>query len=226
MAKTTPPVRRTALIASAVAVLGALTACGAGGGTASATSSGTAERPPGAGGTAGAVASPGGSATPDGAPATAAVPDDTAGSASASGRAGDRCHTAQLRASVGRDDPGAGQRNFPVVLTNVSERTCTLRGYPGAAFVDAAGRQLGPDPVRAPASPATLTLAPGASGWSGLSFSSPRISGAETAVPASLLVTPPDERDSLTVRWTGGEVPVGGNASTVRLGALEVGTGP
>ncbi|MBQ0826274.1 DUF4232 domain-containing protein [Streptomyces tagetis] len=216
MAKTSPSARRTALIASAVAVLGALTACGAAGGTASAAPSGTAGRPSGTAGT-----SAGRSAPPAG-----AVPGDTAASASASGRTGDRCHTAQLRASVGRDDPGAGQRNFPVVLTNVSQRACTVHGYPGAAFVDASGRQLGPDPVRTPASPVTLTLAPGASAWSGLSFSSPRISGARTAIPASLLVTPPDERDSLTVRWTGGEVPVGGNASAVRLGPLEAGTGP
>ncbi len=57
-----------------------------------------------------------------------------------------RCRTSELRASVGRLDPGAGQKNFPVVLTNDSARTCTLRGYPGVAFVDAAGKQLGRRP--------------------------------------------------------------------------------
>ena len=59
------------------------------------------------------------------------------------GDGGGRCHTAELRASVGRVDPGAGQRNHPVVLTNTSSRTCTVLGYPGAAFVDAGAVQCG-----------------------------------------------------------------------------------
>jgi hypothetical protein len=220
MANTPQPLRRAALLASGVALLGLLTACG----DESATSSGT-PRPSQAARSAGTA--PGsGTATPgDTAPAVG-TPTDTAGSASASARTDGRCHTAQLRAAVGRVDPGAGQRNFPVVLTNTSDRTCTVYGYPGAAFVDASGKQLGPDPERAPGSPETVTLTPGKSAWAGLSFSSPQISGARTATPAALLVTPPDERESLTVNWTAGEVPVGGNASSVSVTALDAGTGP
>jgi hypothetical protein len=220
MANTPQPLRRAALLASGVALLGLLTACG----DESATSSGT-PRPSQAARSAGTA--PGsGTATPgDTAPAVG-TPTDTAGSASASARTDGRCHTAQLRAAVGRVDPGAGQRNFPVVLTNTSDRTCTVYGYPGAAFVDASGKQLGPDPERAPGSPETVTLTPGKSAWAGLSFSSPQISGARTATPAALLVTPPDERESLTVKWTAGEVPVGGNASSVSVTALDAGTGP
>ncbi|MFJ8543950.1 DUF4232 domain-containing protein [Streptomyces sp. NPDC093586] len=230
MAKTSQPVGRTALLASAVAVLGMLTACGTDSGTASTTQSGRAEQSAGA---------TGGSALPDrstgstpaargadDAPTAGAVPSDTAGSASASARTDGRCHTSELRASVGRVDPGAGQRNFPVVLTNTSARTCTLYGYPGAAFVDASGKQLGPDPRRTPASPRTVTLTPGRSAWAGLSFSSPQVSGARAATPAALLVTPPDERDPIEVTWTAGEVPVGGNASSVSVTALAPGTGP
>jgi hypothetical protein len=220
MANTPQPLRRTALLASGVALLGLLTACG----DESATSSGT-PRPSQAARSAGT--DPGsGTATPgDTAPAVG-TPTDTAGSASASARTDGRCHTAQLRAAVGRVDPGAGQRNFPVVLTNTSDRTCTVYGYPGAAFVDASGKQLGPDPERAPGSPETVTLTPGKSAWAGLSFSSPQISGARTATPAALLVTPPDEREHLEVKWTAGEVPVGGNASSVSVTALDAGTGP
>ncbi|MFE5599234.1 DUF4232 domain-containing protein [Streptomyces coelicoflavus] len=222
MADTSQPVRRTALLASAVALLGLVTACG----SESATSSGTPE--PSKAAAHSSSAAPGRStATPgDTAPAVGAAPSDTAGSASASARADGRCHTSELRAAVGRVDPGAGQRNFPVVLTNTSERTCTVYGYPGAAFVDASGKQLGPDPERAPGSPVTVTLTPGESAWAGLSFSSPQISGARTATPAALLVTPPDEREPLKVKWTAGEVPVGGNASSVSVTALEAGTGP
>jgi hypothetical protein len=220
MAKTSQPVGRTALLASAVAVLGMLTACGTDGGTASTTQSGRAEH------SAGASSSTLPDRSTGGEPTARTVPSDTAGSASASARTDGRCHTSELRASVGRVDPGAGQRNFPVVLTNTSKRTCTLYGYPGAAFVDGSGRQLGPDPERAPASPRTVTLAPGGSAWAGLSFSSPQISGARTATPAKLLVTPPDERDAVEVAWTAGEVPVGGNASSVSVTALAPGTGP
>ncbi|WP_121702833.1 DUF4232 domain-containing protein [Streptomyces sp. BBFR25] len=224
MANTPQPLRRTALLASGVALLGLLAACG----NESATSSGTPQ-PSQTARTAGTAGTdPGsGTATPgDTAPAVGATPTDTAGSASASARTDGRCHTSELRAAVGRVDPGAGQRNFPVVLTNTSERTCTVYGYPGAAFVDASGKQLGPDPERAPGSPETVTLTPGKSAWAGLSFSSPQISGARTATPAALLVTPPDEREPLKVKWTAGEVPVGGDESPVSVTALEVGTGP
>ncbi|MEU3416780.1 DUF4232 domain-containing protein [Streptomyces sp. NPDC006658] len=148
----------------------------------------------------------------------------TAAPATAAG--GSRCHTSELRASVGRNDPGAGQENFPLVLTNRSGRTCTLRGYPGAAFLNGSGGQLGADPRREPGRPATVTLRPGRSAWAGLTFSNPQVSGAKAATPATLLVTPPDERDPLRVSWPGGPVPVSGTASSARLTVLGPGTGP
>ncbi|CAL9344154.1 hypothetical protein SUDANB6_00332 [Streptomyces sp. enrichment culture] len=222
MANTSPAARRAALLASTAAVLGALTACGTDGGATTGGTTGAARQSPGTSPPATAASSaPTGPGTrsPSGAAASG-----TAGSASA--RTGGRCHTSELRASVGRVDPGAGQRNFPVVLTNASSRACTLYGHPGAAFVDASGRQLGPDPRRAPGSPETVTLPPGQSAWAGLSFADPEVSGARAEIPAALLVTPPDERDSLTVPWKGGRVPVGGTASPVTLTVLDAGTGP
>ncbi|MGV9279492.1 DUF4232 domain-containing protein [Streptomyces sp. NPDC003730] len=220
MANTPQPLRRTALLASGVAVLGLLTACG----SESATPSGSPEP---AATTRDSAEPTAGPATPGAtSPTAGASPSDTAGSASASARTDGRCRTSELRAAVGRVDPGAGQRNFPVVLTNTSDRTCTVYGYPGAAFVDASGKQLGPDPERVSGSPETVTLTAGRSAWAGLSFSSPQISGARTAAPAALLVTPPDEKEPLKVTWTAGEVPVGGNASSVSVTALEPGTGP
>ncbi|MEU6229938.1 DUF4232 domain-containing protein [Streptomyces sp. NPDC047042] len=137
-----------------------------------------------------------------------------------------RCRTAELRASVGRLDSGAGQRNLPVVLTNDSDRTCTVRGYPGAVFVDASGKRLGPVPQHSEATPTPVELAPGDSAWAGLSFTNPELSEAETATPAELLVTPPDEGDELEVAWEAGEVPVGGKKSSVFLTVLAPGTGP
>ncbi|MEU6589814.1 DUF4232 domain-containing protein [Streptomyces sp. NPDC046881] len=224
--------RHGALLVGTVAVLGLLTACGDGSGAHSAgpaTVSGTAapardtSEPPPASPTATASSPAGtGSSSAPKATGTAGGPAATTTPAAASSR----CHTSELRASVGRNDPGAGQENFPVVLTNTSARTCTVRGYPGAAFVDASGRQLGPDPRREPGTPVTVTLKPGRSAWAGLTFSNPEISGAKTARPAALLVTPPDERAPLKAAWSGGPVPVSGNSSSVRLTVLAPGTGP
>ncbi len=220
--------RHGALLVGTVAVLGLLTACGNGTSThseAPATVSGTA-----APATEGAT-SPAPSATASSATGTSSSPRATASSGGGTATttpaaASTRCHTSELRASVGRNDPGAGQENFPVVLTNASARTCTLHGYPGAAFVSASGDQLGPDPKRSPGTPVTVGLKPGQSAWAGLSFSNPGISGAKTATPAALLVTPPDERDQLKVVWKGGPVPVSGNSSTVRLTVFSPGAGP
>ncbi|MFD4601442.1 DUF4232 domain-containing protein [Streptomyces sp. NPDC058464] len=235
MAHTSQSLRRgAALLASTVAALGLLTACGNGGqGKSPESVSGTAAP---ATGNASSADSSGTSAVPsaDGSsPASQTGASATGGGSSTGGTttgtaaaAGTRCHTSELTASVGTDNPGAGQENFPIVLTNKSGRTCTVRGYPGAAFVNASGTQLGPDPQRESGTTATtVTLKPGQSAWAGLTFSNPEISGAKTATPAALLVTPPDEKDSLKVTWNNGAVPVSGNASSVRLNVFSAGTG-
>ncbi|MFD4552839.1 DUF4232 domain-containing protein [Streptomyces sp. NPDC058469] len=233
MANTSQSLRRAALLVSAVAVLGLTTACGNGSGTASSpqTQSGTAAP-------AGGDPSADGSGTPASTSSGTATGSDSTSSGSStstststssggtSAASSTRCHTSELRAKVGGNDPGAGQENFPIVLTNASGRTCTVRGYPGAAFVNASGTQLGPDPQRETGTTAvTVTLKPGQSAWAGLTFSNPEVSGAKTATPATLVVTPPDEKDPLKVTWTNGTVPVSGNASSVRLTVFSAGTG-
>ncbi|MGX1365530.1 hypothetical protein RKD19_000889 [Streptomyces canus] len=222
MTNTLPGARRTAALVGSLTLLGLLVGCGDGGdGSASSprTESGTAA--PATGTTAPSASV---SATGDTSGAPSGVPTDAV-SNSLTPSGGTRCHTSELSASVGRNNPGAGQENFPVVLTNTSSRTCTLYGYPGTAFVDASGRQLGPDPQRSPGDAQTVRLAPGRSAWAGLSFANPEVSGADTATPAALVVTPPDEQDPLKVTWKGGEVPVSGTESSVRLIPFSPGTG-
>ncbi|MFJ9817581.1 DUF4232 domain-containing protein [Streptomyces sp. NPDC101151] len=227
MAYSSRSAQRGALLAGAVAVLGLLTACG------SQDVNSTPQKVPGTAGpategTGGSVPASTSDSTPSGKTSSAApgkaTPSGT-GTGTKIDSAGGRCHTSELRASVGRNNPGAGQENFPIVLTNKSARTCTLRGYPGAAFVNASGSQLGPDPKRSSGSPVTVTLRPGQSAWAGLTFSNPEVSGADTATPATLVVTPPDERDPLKVAWTAGAVPVSGNSSSVFLTVFGSGTG-
>lgn len=232
MANTSQSLRRAALLVSAVAVLGLTTACGNGSGTVSSpqTQSGTAAPAGGDPTTDGAgtpASTSGGTDTATGSDSTSASSGTSTSTSSGSGvTSGSRCHTSELSAKVGGNDPGAGQENFPIVLTNASGRTCTVRGYPGAAFVNASGQQLGPDPQRESGSTVTtVTLKPGQSAWAGLTFSNPEISGAKTATPTTLVVTPPDEKDPLKVKWTNGTVPVSGNASSVRLTVFSAGTG-
>jgi hypothetical protein len=221
MANTYRSVHRVALLASAAAVLSLLTACGAGSGGGGDAATAPSTLP----GTAAPATSGAASATPSVPPSAGPTSPSPTPTPTASPAAGTRCRTSELEAVLGRNDPGAGQENFPVILTNTSSRTCTIHGYPGAAFVDAAGKQLGPDPERSPGTPTTVRLAPGHSAWSGITFANPKISGARTANPDALLVTPPDERDPLKVSWSAGEVPVSGNESTVFLTVFDKGPG-
>ncbi|GHE06656.1 DUF4232 domain-containing protein [Streptomyces alanosinicus] len=236
MVNTPRSARHGALLVGTVAVLGLLTACGNGhdvhsnppvtaSGTAAPATDGTKSPAPGTSAPASTASAPAGAPSSPG--ASKATPTAGGGGGAATTvPVSSRCHTSELSASVGRNDPGAGQENFPVVLTNRSGRTCTLHGYAGAAFVNGSGTQLGPDPRRESGSPTTITLRPGQSAWAGLTYSNPGVSGAETATPAALLVTPPNEKDSLRVAWSGGAVPVSGNSSSVFLSVLSPGTAP
>ncbi|MFG2790009.1 DUF4232 domain-containing protein [Streptomyces sp. NPDC048419] len=200
--------RRVVVTLGAVAALGLLTACGGGSGSGSGGGGDSSSDDASATASHSAQSAPAGAASPQGTKGTQGTKGAQDTSASKSGGGSGRCRASQLRGHVGRNDPGAGQENFPLVVTNFSGTTCTLDGYPGAAFVDGSGKQLGPDPRRAAGSPVKITLAPGASAWAGLSFGNPEISGAKTATPTGILITPPDEKEPVKVDWTGGAVPV------------------
>ena len=212
--------RRVMSALGAVAALSLLTACNDGQGTASApnTTSGSSQQ--GSGGD----SSTADTTTNTGAASTGTGTSKGSGGASGSeaGATSTRCKASELRGHVGENDPGAGQENFPLVVTNLSGRTCTVDGYPGVAFVDGSGKQLGPDPKRGSGSPTKITLAPGKSAWAGLSFGNPGVSGAGKATPTGILITPPDEKVSLKVDWTGGAVPV---SSPANLTPFQAGTG-
>jgi hypothetical protein len=59
-----------------------------------------------------------------------------------------RCDTGDLRASLLRSSPAAGQRYAHVQLTNISPRTCTIFGYAGAQLLRADGSRVPPAIVR------------------------------------------------------------------------------
>ncbi|MFJ8535505.1 DUF4232 domain-containing protein [Streptomyces sp. NPDC093591] len=137
-----------------------------------------------------------------------------------------RCHTSDLRASIGPNDPGAGQENFAVLLTNNSTRTCTVYGFPGIAFINGDGEAVTPDPERATGQEEpTVTLKPGASAWSALTFTNPEVTGVTTVTPAAVLVTPPDETAPIKVAWSGGKVSNTGKASVPQVSPFRPGDG-
>ncbi|MBO8192176.1 DUF4232 domain-containing protein [Streptomyces oryzae] len=148
----------------------------------------------------------------------------SSGSGSDSG-SGSQCHTADLKASFGPNHPGAGQENFALVLTNRSSTTCTVRGYPGLAFINSRGEQVSFDPHRTSGQIRTVTLAPGKSAWAPLSFTNPEVTNVTTVTPSAVRVTPPDERASLRTSWSGGPVTNTGKASVPKIGPLAPGTG-
>ncbi|MGW0209395.1 DUF4232 domain-containing protein [Streptomyces sp. NPDC003233] len=212
--------RRVVSALGVVAALSLLTACNDGQGIASAPQTADGQARPASGddsGAAGTKTSTGGTSAN-----TSSRKGSGGTSATGSGAVSTRCHTSDLKAHVGANNPGAGQENFPLVVTNFSGRTCTIDGYPGAAFVDASGKQLGPDPRRGAGSPTKITLAPGNSAWAGLSFANPEVSGAKKATPLAVLITPPDEKDSLHADWEAGAVPV---SSAATVTTFQPGTG-
>lgn len=129
--RTSAPARLAALVAG-IAMVGLLSGCGSGNGASSApqTLPGTAQPASGDHTTDSGESTP---ADPTGAATespTAPGSGTTTPASSTTGSSSARCHTSELSASVGGNDPGAGQENFPIVLTNTSQRTCTLRGFP------------------------------------------------------------------------------------------------
>jgi hypothetical protein len=109
------------------------------------------------------------------------------------------------------DQPGqgaAGTISMVLVFQNVSGRTCTLHGYPGAELVDAGGADLGdatralpPGLARAP----IVALAPGEQATALLLWSDvPTSSGCAGQKAVQLLVTPPNTTKSTALSISSG----------------------
>jgi hypothetical protein len=80
-------------------------------------------------------------------------------------RANARPHCAQRRLTAWIGIPGSGAAGsiyYPLEISNISHRTCTLYGFPGVSALGANGRQLGSAAGRIRGYPElTVTLRPG-----------------------------------------------------------------
>ena len=105
------------------------------------------------------------------------------------------------------DRPGgasAGGTYRALVLTNISADTgCTVAGYPGVSYLDAAGTQVGAPAARSEGGEAVaVTLAPGQSAAAELQETVAQKYGeCQVQQTASLLVYPPEDTASLTVAY-------------------------
>ncbi|MEZ0353081.1 DUF4232 domain-containing protein [Mycobacterium sp. pR1184] len=102
--------------------------------------------------------------------------------------------------------------HFYVILTNVSQQTCTLQGYPGVDLVGPDDPPLGPtySLPRESGDVRPVVLAPGASAASLVAFL-PKIGpdGMEPAwPPTTIVVTPPDSTTQLKTPWIPGGLTV------------------
>ncbi|MEV0236010.1 DUF4232 domain-containing protein [Nonomuraea sp. NPDC050786] len=114
-----------------------------------------------------------------------------------------RCVTGQLRASIGRIDPGAGQRNADLSLTNRSARTCSLYGFVGLIMIDGRGDALRTRVRRDRVTPHRVTLNPGRSAQAGLHWGVIQTGGEKTCPTAArLMIIPPDESAHLEIPFT------------------------
>ncbi|TCJ36647.1 DUF4232 domain-containing protein [Parafrankia sp. BMG5.11] len=120
-----------------------------------------------------------------------------------------RCTAAGLAASLdAAPAEGTGQQQLHVIFANRSAAGCALYGHPGAQLRSATGDTW--DLVRSTlVNPTRVVLAPGERAHATLAYL-PTDPGDGTGnpvfAPVTLVLTPPDERDSLSVPWTRGPV--------------------
>jgi hypothetical protein len=118
------------------------------------------------------------------------------------------CGTDSLSLSTGPyGAPGDyAQIHFAVILTNISPQSCTLQGYPGVDLVGPDDPEHGPtySLSRQSGDPQTLTLAPGTSASSRLTF----LPTPDGWVPRTIVVTPPDATAHLETPWIPGGIAV------------------
>ncbi|GLU49816.1 DUF4232 domain-containing protein [Nocardiopsis ansamitocini] len=101
------------------------------------------------------------------APSTATTPTGQQDGTPASSEPGQEdaaasaCTSADVAIELGGGDAGAGSVNRDIVVTDTGATDCTLNGYPGLAWVDADGNQIGGSAERDGSDHSVVTLSPG-----------------------------------------------------------------
>ncbi|GIM95451.1 DUF4232 domain-containing protein [Paractinoplanes toevensis] len=141
--------------------------------------------------------------TPSG-PAKPGSPTGTKSGGGAAGTATPRCHTGDLKLTLGKRGGDTATKFQPLYFTNVARHACTLHGFPGVSAVAGDDRhQVGEALDRATFNPkVTLTLAPGDIAYAILGLHDVGMFPASRCKPVSVRgyrVYPPDETKSVFV---------------------------
>jgi hypothetical protein len=167
-------------------------------------------------------ATPSSAPSPSPSPSPSASPSSSPAASPSTPAASGPCTAAQLTGAVADQLGGgaAGSVYRSLVLTNASDRECTVQGFPGVSFVDASGTQIGAAADRDGSAAALVTLAPGASAAATLRQVNAQNYGADCELipSAGLRVYPPGATDSLVLPQ---EIPV---CSAASIGLMTVGT--
>jgi hypothetical protein len=107
-----------------------------------------------------------------------------------------------LSASLTNTQGAAGTAYSHLEFRNVSRIPCTLRGYPGVSFVDAAGHQIGAPVPRNPAPNPPVTVSPGGSVGAVFGLHDAYVGttpNCQSTTAVGLRVYPPDQTTALLV---------------------------
>lgn len=107
------------------------------------------------------------------------------------------CASANLTASLGETQGGAGQRYTALILTNTGTKACELRGFPGVSLLDASGTMIGQPASREGAEGTTVNLGPGGSASAALHTTAEGMGPACTPTSTKIRVYPPDNTQAI-----------------------------
>ncbi|GHE27353.1 hypothetical protein GCM10018781_79950 [Kitasatospora indigofera] len=219
-------VRKIAFAALAVAAAVSLTACqdgetGAAQGAPTAAPAVPTGASPGGGPASGGPASnaPASGGTASGAPGKGSTPSTAAPAGSTADGKGAKCRTADLTITAAdRTISGDAENTVVVELKNHSGKDCTLSGYAGVDLKTSAGTlsaKRSGEPV------VTGVVKNGKSTYFGVIYPANTSGGSGVRI-TGLVVTPPDETQSVTLPWPGtGSLPVTeGGGSPVKVGPI------
>jgi uncharacterized protein DUF4232 len=135
------------------------------------------------------------------------VPAAASAAASSPGErtaAAPRCTVAHLEIWLGLGLGGgtAGSTFYPLEFSNVSQRACTLNGFPGVSAFGSGGGQVGPPASRNGQHHATVTLASGATAHAILRVVDAGAVCSSTVKAAGLKVFPPGATRSQPVPFS------------------------
>ena len=112
------------------------------------------------------------------------------------------CSAEMLSATTQQDGAPSptGQNKLRIVLTNTSQQSCLVQGYPGVDLAGPDNPTFGPtySLPRQETGFAPVEVAPGAAVTSELTYLA---DGPEGWTPATIVVTPPDTTTQLQVPW-------------------------